>query len=155
MALSLAPLPRADRAWLHGVTSSYFIELAPDIGLRSARHLNIWWEDPTRNAYAICSDDRRVGFVLLRECEAGCRELCEFCVLPSARSTGIGTNALPLCLATAPGRWRVGVARALPGTARFWDRVLCATPGIKALARGPALTPYQSHSFTFTYQALA
>lgn len=152
MEVTLAPLPRADAAWLHAVAAPYFAELAPTLGPLPADRFDIWWRDPDRAAHVIRAERDRAGFALIRLCNTGHRELSEFCILPDRRNGGIGTKAVNLCLGLHPDRWRVGVAGALPGTARFWDRVLATTPGIADLARGPALTPYQCHSYTFTYR---
>ncbi|WP_415400698.1 GNAT family N-acetyltransferase [Tateyamaria sp. SN3-11] len=152
MEVTLAPLPRADAAWLHRVAAPYFAELAPDIGPIAADRFDIWFSDPNRSAHVICADQDRVGFALIRLCDSGQREISEFCILPDQRSRGIGEQAVQQCLALHLGPWRIGVAGALPGTARFWDRVLATVPGITGLARGPALTPYQCHSYTFTYR---
>ena len=152
MAVTLAPLPHSDVAWLHSVAAPYFAELAPDLDPVMQDRFDIWWRDPQRAAYAIHAGQDRVGFALIRLCHSGHREISEFCVLPERRNGGIGAQAVALCLRLHPGPWRVGVAHALPGTARFWDRVLTTLPGITGLARGAALTPYQCHSYTFTYR---
>ena len=80
----------------------------------------------------------------------GTHELAEFGILPDHRNGGHGASAMACLMNKRPGRWCVGVASALPGTARFWDRLLPKHPQVHDLRRGAALTPFQSHSYTFT-----
>ncbi|MBY5935514.1 hypothetical protein KUV51_21075 [Tateyamaria omphalii] len=152
MHVTLAPLSRVDTPWLHDVAEPYFNELVPGFGPLAQDRFDIWWTDPDRAAYAILVEGERAGFALIRRCEEGCREISEFCILPTARNAGTGACAAALCLQLHPGAWRIGVASTLPGTARFWDRLLATKPGIEDLVRGPALTPFQCYSYTFTYR---
>ncbi|WP_052249783.1 GNAT family N-acetyltransferase [Tateyamaria sp. ANG-S1] len=152
MQVALTPLSSADTPWLLHVAEPYFNELVPGFGQLAQDRFDIWWTDADRAAYAILVNDKRCGFALIRRCEDGHHEISEFCIVPSARNAGTGTHAATLCLRQHLGPWRIGVASALPGTARFWDRLLKTTPGITDLAQGPALTPSQAHSYTFTYR---
>ena len=152
MGTALSPLPRSGAEWLHSVATPYFAELAPDLAPPNPDHFDIWWGSPHRAIHLINTDGHRTGFAMIRRTADHQHELSEFCILPGARGKGIGTAAAALCFARHPGRWCVGVAAALPGTARFWDRLLPRLPGIEGLARGPALTPYQCHSYSFDVQ---
>ncbi|GGX69572.1 hypothetical protein GCM10007385_43490 [Tateyamaria omphalii] len=152
MSVVLTRLSRADTPWLHAVVAPYFAELVPGFGPLEHDRFDIWWNDADRAVYAIEADQSRAGFALIRKCDDDHHEISEFCVLPNARSRGIGAQAAVLCLALHSGPWRIGVAATLTGTARFWDRVLTTAPGINGLEKGPALTPYQCHSYTFTYR---
>lgn len=147
--VSVTPLPRCEAAWLHGVALDYFAELVPDVPGPPMQEIDHWFEDPDCYVLLISVETERAGFSLIDRVEEH-HELAELCVLPNRRDAGVGTKAATVCLERFPGPWSLGVASALPGTARFWDRLLPSLPGIEGLARGPALTPYQSHSYTFT-----
>jgi aldehyde dehydrogenase (NAD+) len=152
MVTTLAPLPHSETGWLKGVALPYFAELAPGVDPPPDDEFDAWFENAEHSILRIETDGIGTGFALIWRSKRGLQELSEFCVLPTARGQGIGTRAAALCFALHPGPWRLGVARALPGTARFWDRLLPTLDGIQGLARGAALTPYQSHSYTFVMQ---
>ncbi|MFL4472237.1 GNAT family N-acetyltransferase [Tateyamaria armeniaca] len=151
MTLSLMPLSQDQTAWLHDAASAYFRELVPDRAGPPLQEVTDWFEDPDIYPLLVSQSDQRVGFALIERTGTH-HELSEFCILPDWRDAGIGTHAATLCFARHPGRWALGVAKALPGTIRFWDRLLPSLPAITRLARGPALTPYQCHSYTFDYK---
>ncbi|MEQ3711319.1 MAG: GNAT family N-acetyltransferase [Tateyamaria sp.] len=147
--VSVTTLQRSNAAWLHEVATAYFHELVPSVPPLPMQEIDHWFEDPDCYVLLISVETERAGFSLIDRGEEG-HELAELCVLPNWRDAGVGTKAATVCLERFPGPWSLGVASALPGTARFWDRLLPSLPGIEGLARGPALTPYQSHSYTFT-----
>ena len=150
MSVSVARLPASEQAWLHSVIAPYFIELAPDIGPPLPGEMERWWQDPGHSAWVIADNEEKVGFALILTHRDATRELAEFGIVPECRNRGLGAQAFACLLQTLPGRWWLGVASALPGTARFWDRVLSDHPQVQELQRGAALTPFQSHSYTFT-----
>ena len=147
--VTLTALHRSDATWLHAAASAYFHELVPDVTGPPMAEVEHWFDDPDCHTLLIDVAGERAGFALIDRVKDQ-YELAEICVLPDWRNAGIGTKAAMLCFERYPGPWTLGVASALAGTARFWDRLLPGLPGIEGLARGPALTPYQSHSYTFT-----
>ncbi|MEL6451870.1 MAG: GNAT family N-acetyltransferase [Pseudomonadota bacterium] len=149
MQVTLSPLPRAEAAWLHAVAVPYFAELAPALDPPAPGYFDKWWTEAGRAVHLISANTTPAGFAMIRQ-EDGGHELSEFCILPALRGTGIGAQAAALCLALHPGPWTLGVAKALPGTARFWDRLLPSLACVTDLRRRPALTTHQSHSYTFT-----
>lgn len=151
MTVALTPAPRDTAPWVFDAASAYFKELVPDGGDLPGAEITECFDDPDTHVLLITHGQQRVGFALVDR-EDDNHDLCEFCILPAFRNQGLGTRAATLCFAGFPGAWFLGVANALPGTARFWDRILLDMPGITGLVRGPALTPYQSHSYTFEYK---
>ncbi|WP_299733566.1 GNAT family N-acetyltransferase [uncultured Tateyamaria sp.] len=151
MSVALIPAPRDQMAWLQATATAYFGELAPDEPPPPLEEIIDWFDDPDTFALLIMHQERRVGFALIERLDAH-HDLSEFGILHDWRGKGLGTRAAPLCFARFPGPWALGVAKALPGTARFWDGLLPTLSGVTGLARGPALTPYQSHSYTFAYK---
>ena len=149
--VAIHPMARTDQGWLYDAATDYFAELVPDQAGPPLTEIIDWFTDPDAHPFVISTLSGRVGFALIEQ--VGPRhDLSEFCILPDQRGTGIGTRAARLCFAHFPGPWTLGVANALPGTAAFWDRLLPTLPGITGLARGPALTSYQCHSYTFDYK---
>lgn len=148
---SLTPVLSADATWLHDVAITYFQELVPEVPGPPRAEIDDWIEDPDVHPLLITVSKKRVGFALVDRAENQ-SELSEFCILPDQRGAGIGTLAAIKCFQKFPGPWTLGVASALPGTERFWDRLLMTHPGIQGLARRAAFTPYQSHSYTFTFR---
>ena len=151
MTVSLVATSRDQTTWLLEASTDYFRELGSDQDDLPRAEVVGWFDDPNTHVLTITQAGRRVGFALVDRFDSY-HELCEFCILTEHRNKGIGSEAVPVCFAQFPGQWSLGVAKALPGTARFWDRVLQALPGVTELARGAPLTPYQSHSYTFAYK---
>ena len=151
MSVSLIPATRNQIGWLQHTATAYFSELAPGEAAPPLAEIIGWFEDPGTSAMIIMHHQHRVGFALIERLDTH-HDLSEFGILPDWRGKGLGTLAVPQCFSRSLGPWSLGVAKALPGTARFWDRLLPALSGVSGLARGPALTPYQSHSYTFAYE---
>lgn len=147
--VSLTSLQRSDAAWLHKIAIDYFAELVPGVPGPPMTEIVHWFDDPDCHTLLINSAAQPTGFALIDRVRDH-HELAELCILPNWRNAGVGTRAATLCFEMFPGAWSLGVASASAGTARFWDRLLQALPAIEGLACGPALTPYQSHSYTFT-----
>ena len=147
--VSLTSLPRSEAVWLHAVATDYFAELVSDVPGPPITEIEHWFDDPDCRVLLITVGTQPAGFALIDQVQ-GHHELAELCILPKWRNAGVGTRAATLCFEMFSGAWSLGVASALAGTARFWDRLLPTLPAIEGLARGPALTPYQSHSYTFT-----
>lgn len=149
--VALTPAHRRDTEWLYAVSTAYFRELLPDRPGPPVNEITHWFDDSECSVLVITANTQHAGFALVDRMKDH-HELAEFCVLPDWRNAGIGTKAATFCFERFPGPWSLGVASARPGTARFWDRLLPTLPDIEGLARGPALTPYQSHSYTFTFR---
>lgn len=151
MSLRLRQLAEADADWLLSVVTPYFIELAPDLDPPDHAELAEWWTEADRSVWAIEAPEGPRGFAMIRR-ERDLHELCEFGIFHAFRGKGLGSEAAALCFARHPGRWQLGVASALPGTARFWDRLLPTLPAIRGLARHAPFTPYQTHSYQFIWE---
>lgn len=147
--VDLCPLPREDLDWLFDVATPYHIELAPNTQPPAKAEFERWWEDPQHAVHLITASTERAGAAMIRADDTDGLVLSEFFVLPHLRGNGIGARAAALCFARNPGRWHLGVAKALPGTARFWDRLLPSLGGVSELARCPPMSPYQCYSYTF------
>ncbi|MEM6371754.1 MAG: hypothetical protein AAF727_03110 [Pseudomonadota bacterium] len=148
--LRLIRLDPEDSDWLFHTAISHFQELVPEGPGPPRAEIDHWMTDTDLVPLKIDCDGARVGFALVERMD-GFHELCEFRISPTHRGAGLGGRAAIDCFALFPGRWSLGVASALPGTARFWDRLLLSTGSVTQLERGPVLTPYQSHSYTFTF----
>ncbi len=148
MNLRLQPVTEAEGGWLLSAVTPYFIELVPGVEPPDRAELAKWWTEADRSAWAIHAGDGPRGFAMIRRAR-DLHELSEFGIFPTFRGKGLGAEAAALCFALHPGRWQLGVAGGLPGTARFWDRLLPTLPGIRGLARYGPFTPYQTHSYQF------
>lgn len=151
MSLHLQPVTEAEGDWLLSAVNPYLMELVPGLESPDRAELAKWWTEADRSAWAIHASDGPRGFAMIRQ-ERDLYELSEFGILHAFRGKGIGAEAVALCFALHPGRWQLGVARGLPGTARFWDRLLPTLPGIRGLARYGPFTPYQTHSYQFIWE---
>jgi len=149
--IRLTRLPPSEKNWFHQTINDYFQELVPNSAPLDSNFVEALWQNPSLTLLAIQSTPGRVGFAIIQK-HPDSHELSEFCILPDHRGAGLGARAATLCLERHPGAWTLVVASALPGTARFWDRLLPTLPGVSHLGRGPPLTPHQSHSYAFTYK---
>mmetsp|Transcript_27659 Transcript_27659/g.51383 ORF Transcript_27659/g.51383 Transcript_27659/m.51383 type:complete len:142 (-) Transcript_27659:24-449(-) len=136
--IRVAPMPQSDAGWFDRVAELYFQELIADCDPFEPGEFEFLWQDPAWTVLKVFAGHDRAGFAMIKDF-GGFRELAEFCILPERRKNGIGTQAATLCFMLFPGRWRLGVAHALPRTARFWDRLLPTIAGLKQLHRGPPL----------------
>lgn len=143
--ITLHPMDAADQPALEAALAPYLAEIVPgntfDLPAIAARQFG-----PSRHPFWILQDNTRTGFALAFTHDGGTHELAEFTIAPDHRRSGIGRDAIAQLFARLPGAWQIGVVA--QGTAgAFWEDALA---GIPDLAKGPGLTPSQSHSYTFT-----
>ncbi|MEM8690934.1 MAG: GNAT family N-acetyltransferase [Pseudomonadota bacterium] len=151
MTCTLVDMPREDRAWLHQHFAPYFRELVPDLPIPTPERNDRYWDDPDGHPLLILQGRARAGFALVHKDRARF-ELAEFAILPPMRRHGLGAEAVDLALQRFPGPWVIGVASRSGSAAPFWAKILKRNPFVQGLQEGPSLTPYQSPSYTFTYQ---
>ncbi|QBF34177.1 GNAT family N-acetyltransferase [Thalassococcus sp. S3] len=149
MTVRILPTPEADRAWLHSLMVPYFAELVPHLPAPGPDYNDDVWTDAGRHALTLLNGAIPMGFALVRDEPSGRRELAEFYITPDHRRQGLGVQAVDLTLRHFPGSWILGVAAGSASAAPFWDHCLPSLPSVRQLRKGPPLTPYQSHSFTF------
>ena len=130
----------ADREWVANVYPLYLHDLSEfddgyyrldERGLWKPDHLPDWLgTGPHQHALVIRADGARAGFAFVGEAPfehmtAGLDfRLCEFFVLRSLRSRGVGRAAARAVFDHFPGRWEVEEMRRNEPAVRFWRRVL-------------------------------
>ncbi len=149
--IALQPVPASDAPGLAAALSDYFTELAlaplPDPAPVAARQFG-----PDRLPYWVTQSGQTVGFALAFRHADGLLELAEFRIHTSARRKGLGTAAADALFRRHTGAWQLGVFDS-PAATRFWDHCLHGLPCVTGLAKGPALTAAQSHSYRFETRA--
>lgn len=145
--IALEPIANTDRDALQDALTPYIAEIAPDAAPDPAAFTDRQF-GPGRHPFWITAP-QRIGFALAFTHDDGLHELAEFAIFPDQRRSGAGREAVGLLLARLPGRWRLGVVDREPAR-RFWAATLTRLPQVTELRDGPALTPAQSHSYTFT-----
>jgi predicted acetyltransferase len=135
VAVSLAPVPLAEKAALRAMFDPYLIAHA-DLADPGRIHgdpldqpyFDLYWAEPERAPFWIVSDGERAGFALLNAWSPSGRgvdrAIAEFCVIPQRRRDGIGRAAALCAFATAPGVWELQVYRANPAGMAFWPRAI-------------------------------
>ncbi|WP_116952943.1 GNAT family N-acetyltransferase [Jiangella endophytica] len=87
--------------------------------------------DPDRLAYLLTSDDRPVGFAVVRGLAAPTRVLNSFFVVRGMRRHGVGLAAVRDVVGRHPGAWEVAFQDTNAGAVRFWRRVATAVAGAR------------------------
>jgi predicted acetyltransferase len=100
----------------------------PDGTFRSER-LQAAFSHPNWAAYLLMTDDRPVGFALIRGLTDPKRVLSGFFVVRGARRAGIGLRAVRELVAQYPGPWEVAFQDENVAAVHFWRRVAAEISG--------------------------
>ena len=137
-AVTLAPVPLAEKAALWAMMADYLIEhaaLADPEGRYDPleyEYFDAYWVEPDRRPCWIEADGARAGFVLMNTWSPSGlgtqHSIAEFCVLKAQRRHGVGRAAATAALRSRRGQWELQVYRANLGGMAFWPRAI-ATAG--------------------------
>jgi len=122
--VTAAELPVLDRLWLmfrHDMSEFHGGLPRPD-GTFRTEHLRAAVEDPGWVAYLAWTQDRPIGFALVRALDQPVRVLNAFFIVRGLRRTGIASQVVRDVLSKHPGFWEVAFQAANQTAVRFWRR---------------------------------
>lgn len=120
-----ADRPVLERLWLmfqHDMSQFRCSLPFPDGTFRSER-LQAAFHEPGWGAYLLTSDERPLGFAIVRGLTSRTRVLNSFFVVRGARRAGIGLRGVQEVVARHPGQWEVAFQDDNVAAVRFWRRV--------------------------------
>ncbi len=116
-------LARLMQLYLHDLSEFDGDDVRAD-GTFSYPYLERYWREASRHPFRILCGDRWAGFALVRDVDAGVREMAEFFVLRKFRRCGVGAAAARLLFREFSGRWRVAQEADNHAAQAFWRRVI-------------------------------
>lgn len=112
-------------------------ELGPDGRYADYPHLDLYWTDPTRQAWLFRIKSLPVGFALVNEIAHSRtpvdHAVAEFFIVRKHRRRGVGLAAAHALFGTAWGVWEAAVVRRNLGALAFWRRAAASYPGVRDL----------------------
>ena len=140
--------------YMRELKNAFSIRAGPDGRFRYEK-LPLYWEEPGRLPFLICSGGDPAGFVLATRGSPATDDpedldVAEFFILSAHRRAGVGRRAASILWNRLPGRWVVRVAEANAAGLGFWSATVREYTGGAFAQERRLVSPHAWQVFTFT-----